>query len=172
MNVEFRSCGLPDGGIPINTTTIIMYSRLDFSARQLLQRHRNFPAEEGNLFQRGAFIFFPCSCLILMHLHKYISPSQRFSPSFYSRQRKTPVPVSLPEPPSSLPLLLTVSFPFLTELQSSEEDSQDESPVESVPIRGKKASLVPLHSHCPYVVVCFLPTALNNGLFCATAEAG
>lgn len=65
-----------------------------------------------------------------------------------------------------------MSFPFLTELQSSEEDSQDESPVESVPIRGKKASLVPLHSRCPYVVVCFLPTAVNNGLFCATAEAG
>lgn len=31
---------------------------------------------------------------------------------------------------------------------------------------------MPLHSHCPYVVVCFLPTAVNNGLFCATAEAG
>lgn len=65
-----------------------------------------------------------------------------------------------------------MSFPFLTELQSSEEDSRDESPEESVPIRGKKASLVPLRSHCPYVVVCFLPTAVNNGLFCATAEAG
>lgn len=63
-------------------------------------------------------------------------------------------------------------LPFLTELQSSEEDSQDESPVESVPIRGKKASLVPLHSHCPCVVVCFPPTAVNNGHFCAMAEAG
>uniref|UniRef100_A0A665VIQ9 Centrosomal protein kizuna n=1 Tax=Echeneis naucrates TaxID=173247 RepID=A0A665VIQ9_ECHNA len=47
------------------------------------------------------------------------------------------------------------ALPFLTELQSTEEDSQDESPVESVPIRGKKASLVPQHSHCPYVVVSF-----------------
>uniref|UniRef100_A0A3Q0S237 Centrosomal protein kizuna n=1 Tax=Amphilophus citrinellus TaxID=61819 RepID=A0A3Q0S237_AMPCI len=57
------------------------------------------------------------------------------------------------------------ALPFLTELQSTEEDSQDESPVESGPIRGKKALPVPQHSHCPYVVVCFLPTAtlcLNN----------
>uniref|UniRef100_A0A8D0AP91 Centrosomal protein kizuna n=1 Tax=Sander lucioperca TaxID=283035 RepID=A0A8D0AP91_SANLU len=45
------------------------------------------------------------------------------------------------------------ALPFLTELQSTEEDSQDESPVESVPIRGKKASPVPQHSHCHYVVV-------------------
>lgn len=61
---------------------------------------------------------------------------------------------------------------FLTELQSSEEDSQDESPVESVPIRGKKASPMPQHSHCSYVVACFLPTAVNNGLFYAMAEPG
>lgn len=44
--------------------------------------------------------------------------------------------------------------------------------MESVPIRGKKASPVPPHSHCPYVVVCFLPTAVNNGLFYTMAEAG
>lgn len=43
--------------------------------------------------------------------------------------------------------------------------------MESVPIRGKKASLVPLHSHCPYVVACFPPTAVNNGHFCAAMEA-
>uniref|UniRef100_A0A669EQK2 Centrosomal protein kizuna n=1 Tax=Oreochromis niloticus TaxID=8128 RepID=A0A669EQK2_ORENI len=47
------------------------------------------------------------------------------------------------------------ALPFLTELQSAEEDSQDESPVESGPIRGKKALPVPQHSHCPYVVVYF-----------------
>uniref|UniRef100_A0A8C4GED1 Centrosomal protein kizuna n=1 Tax=Dicentrarchus labrax TaxID=13489 RepID=A0A8C4GED1_DICLA len=34
-----------------------------------------------------------------------------------------------------------------TQSQNTEEDSQDESPVESVPIRGKKASPVPQHSH-------------------------
>lgn len=44
--------------------------------------------------------------------------------------------------------------------------------MESGPIRGKKALLVPQHSHCPYVVVCFLPTAVNNGLFYTMAEAG
>uniref|UniRef100_A0A3B4AAJ9 Centrosomal protein kizuna n=1 Tax=Periophthalmus magnuspinnatus TaxID=409849 RepID=A0A3B4AAJ9_9GOBI len=44
---------------------------------------------------------------------------------------------------------------FLTELQSSEEDGQDESPVESVPIRGKKALPMPQHSHCSYVVASF-----------------
>uniref|UniRef100_A0A3Q3VVD7 Centrosomal protein kizuna n=1 Tax=Mola mola TaxID=94237 RepID=A0A3Q3VVD7_MOLML len=83
----------------------------------------------------------------------------------YSHQVKDPQSHFYPE---TLFLPATAShyaLPFLTELQSIEEDSQDESPVESVPIRGKKASLVPLHSHCPYVVVCFLPAAVNNGLF-------
>lgn len=30
---------------------------------------------------------------------------------------------------------------------------------------------MPLHSHCPYVVACFPPNAVNNGHFCATTEA-
>lgn len=63
-------------------------------------------------------------------------------------------------------------FPFLTELQSTEEESQDESLVESGPIRGKKALLVPQRSHCPYVGFVFLPTAVNNGLFYTMAETG
>lgn len=97
-----------------------------------------------------------------------------FHTAFYSDGKKDP---PLSHFYSQCPLLPATAAshyapPFLTELQSPEEDSQDESPVESVPIRGKKALLVSQHSHHPRVVVCFLPTAVNNGLFYATVEAG
>ena len=89
-----------------------------------------------------------------------------FHAAVYSELKKDPPnPISIPETPFLPASASHYVLPFLTELQSAEEDSQDESPVESVPIRGKKALLVPQHSHCPYVVVCFLPTAVNNGLF-------
>lgn len=40
---------------------------------------------------------FLCSGLFNAHIYKYINPSQLFSPSFYSQQRKIPVPISLPK---------------------------------------------------------------------------
>lgn len=132
--------------------------RLVFSAKNVC-RELKLSFYERNQFQHRAFFM--------------ISSQPSFHTAFYSDLKKEP-----PHPHfySWTPFLsATVShyvLPFLTELQSTEEDSQDESPVESVPIRGKKASLVPQHSHCPYVVVCFLPTAVNNGLFYAMAEAG
>lgn len=79
---------------------------------------------------------------------------------------------SLPQPPFLPASASHYGLPFLTELQSPEEDSQDESPMERIPIRGKKAAPEPRHSHYPCVVVCFLPTAVNNGLFYTTVEAG
>lgn len=95
-----------------------------------------------------------------------------FHAAFYSELKKDPPFPFYPHSPI-LPVAAShYAPPFLTELQSSEEDNRDESPVESVPIRGKKASPVSQHSYCPYVVVCFLPTALNNGLFYVMAEAG
>uniref|UniRef100_A0A8C2XG58 Centrosomal protein kizuna n=1 Tax=Cyclopterus lumpus TaxID=8103 RepID=A0A8C2XG58_CYCLU len=73
----------------------------------------------------------------------------------YKQKKDPPHSHCYPETPVLPATASHYALPFLTELQSTEEDSQDESPVESVPIRGKKASPVPQHSHCPYVVVSF-----------------
>lgn len=106
---------------------------------------------DENLFQ-GRFFFFDS-----------LTAQFSYSPLFIAK--KDPHSYFYPWTPFLPATASHYALPFLTELQSAEEDSQDESPAESVPIRGKKASLVPLYSHCPYVVVCFLPTAVNNGLF-------
>lgn len=72
-----------------------------FFWRPTLQRLK-LPFHERNQFHHRAFFFF-------------INPSQRsFHPAILSELKKDPpIPISIPRLPSSLPLLLTMRFPFL-----------------------------------------------------------
>lgn len=76
---------------------------LFFSGDQLC-RVLKLPFHERNQFHhRASFFFF------------YINPSQRsFHTAILSELKKDPpIPISIPRLPSSLPLLLTMRFPFL-----------------------------------------------------------
>lgn len=75
---------------------------LFFSGDQLC-RELKLPFHERNQFHHRAFFFF---------FYKSLTAQFSYSHPFRAKERP-PIPISIPRLPSSLPLLLTMRFPFL-----------------------------------------------------------
>lgn len=70
---------------------VIHVGLFSLCAEQLSQRHKNFPARDGNLFLHGAF-FFPRSCLFNKYIYIYIKSLPAVLPQLLFTAKKEPRP--------------------------------------------------------------------------------